>query len=252
MEMRRNIYIVFTICFVVILFTGCNDNPLTATASLNNDFKIKYGESIYIPGENLTIVFSNVVADSRCPEGAMCEWQGTAEIKLYIRQGNDSKIDTVQTNLPQSVVSIGEANNSYLFEVKDLTPYPKVNGKINKQDYVLTLNISHFTYGFSNSEIENKTGIFGQTYIWPTSPVEREGYISYKPFQISFKITGIGNDTTIVTSDSTGRFLKYLPPGDYKIIPRLREFPILTDSLNVKITEGKMELINLTYDSGIR
>lgn len=238
---------------VIFLFScyGCENYPTAPDVSLNNDFNIKYGESVYIPQENLYITFSDVVEDSRCPIGLMCFWEGTAKIKLLISKGTKKIIDTVQTYLPQKIISIGEINNSYLFRVKKVVPYPKENERIDKRDYVLTLNVTHFTYGFSDSEIGNKTGIFGQVFISPITPVERLGYISYKPFSATFKIVDNREDSTIVHSDSTGKFIAYLPPGEYHLVPN-KGLPIFSDTTKYTVTEGKMTFVKVFYNNPIR
>ena len=243
------------ILFIAIVFeliSGCSENPVSPNnVSLNSDFKIKYGQSVYIPEEILFISFQDVVEESRCPEGLQCFWQGTAKIKLFIRKGNDTLTDTVETYLPQSVVSIGPINNSYLFDVKNVEPYPKQNSKIDIRNYVLTLNVSHFTYGFNDSEIQNKSGIFGQVFIGPTSPVERAGYIYYKPFQTSFTFIDSQNDSTVVETDSTGRFIVYLIADEYHILQN-KELPLFDTSQVFKVTEGKMTYENINCFSGIQ
>ncbi len=165
---------------IIIVFTSYNceeSNPIASTESLNSDFSIRYGESVYIPGENLLINFSKIVEDSRCPIGIRCFRQGTAKIELVIRHGNEKRIDTVQTYLPQSIIPIGGINSSYLFWVKNVQPYPIWKQTIKKEDYILTLNVSHFTFGFRNSEITNRTGLFGQVFL-TDEPDLRIGYIN--------------------------------------------------------------------------
>lgn len=235
----------------VLAWNGCTENPVTPDIFLDSDFKIKFGKSAFIQRENLYITFTDVVEDSRCPEGLMCFWEGTAKIKLLISKGSENRIDTVQTYLPQKIISIGGVNNSYLFWVKKVEPHPKANVKTEKRYYLLTLNVSRFTYGFSDSEIENKTGLFGQVFISPITPVERVGYISYKPFSASFKIVDNREDSIIVNSDSTGKFIAYMPPGEYHLVPN-KGFPIFSETTKYIVTEGKMTFIKIFYDNPLR
>ncbi len=242
-----------TIIFLSVLyFSSCSDNTVSVNnVSLNSDFRIKYGQSVYIPDENLFIAFQDVVEESRCPEGMECFWQGTAKIKLFIRQGNETLSDTVETYLPQSIVSIGLKNNSYLFNVKDVQPYPKHNVKVDISNYVLTLNVSHFTYGFSDSKIKNKTGIYGQVFLSPIAPFEIAGHINYKPFRTSFRLVDNKNDSTFVRTDSTGNFISYLTAGEYHLA-QVKGLPSLNDTRTFTALEGKMIYINLIFNSGIK
>ncbi|MCL5029625.1 MAG: hypothetical protein M1480_11500 [Bacteroidetes bacterium] len=244
-ELRKEAFIIS-----LFFFCSCEENPVAPNASLNSDFNIKYDQSVYITEENLLITFEDVIEESRCPLGLKCYWEGTAKIKLLIRQGNEVRVDTVQTYLPQSIISIGEINNSYLFWVKKVEPYPKRNMLIEKRNYILTLNISHFTYGFSDSEIEYKTGIFGQVYI-TGGPALRTGYIDERPFQTTFKIVNNQNDSTTVQTDSTGKFIAYLQPGQYHVAPN-KGFPILISTETYNVNDGKMNYLNIFYDSGMR
>jgi len=247
----KNILLPF---LLLLIFTmGCADNPVSViNTSLNTDFKINFGHTVYISNENLFIKFSDVVEDSRCPEGAYCIVPGTARIKLLISQENNSEIDTLNI-YTQSIVSVGEINNSYIFQVKNLTPLPKVYEKINKQDYILTLHISHFTYGFSDSEINNKTGIFGQVYI-SGGPALRNGYIDREPFQTTLKIVNNKSDTVMVPTDFTGRFIDYTPAGNYKILSSNRNlFPrLIGGSILCTVNTGKMTFQEVDFDNGVR
>ncbi len=241
-------------CLLFLIFiVGCSDNPVSViNTSLNADFKIKYGETAYITDENLFITFEDV-EEGRCPTGMECFWQGTAKIKLLIRLGSEQKIDTVQTYLPQSIVSIGEVNNSYLFWVKKLDPYPNINQEIIKKEYVLTLNISRFTYGFPDSEIKNRTGIFGQVYI-TGGPALRIGHIDHYPFQTKLKIVNNKSDTVMVSTDSMGRFIDYTSADNFKIFSTNEKiFPqIIGDTITCTVNTGKMTFREITLDNGIK
>ncbi len=248
-NLKKNISIIF---LFFLFINGCADNPVSIdNVSLNSDFKIKYGRSVYLPDENLFISFQDVVEESRCPEGLECFWQGTAKIKLFIRQGKDTLTDTVETYLPHSIVSIGPINNSNLFDVKDVEPYPKQNVKVDISNYVLTLNVSHFTYGFSDSEIQNKTGIYGQVFISPIAPFEIVGHINYKPFRTSFRFVDNKNDSIFVQTDSTGKFISYLNLGEYHLA-QVKGSPSLNDTRTITVLDGKMTYINLIFNSGIK
>jgi|GEM_PF-5698546 len=242
--MNYKIVLYLFISFMV-LKTGCKNNPLMPEVSLNNDFSIKYGNTVYIPEENISVTFKDVVEDSRCPYGP-CNGDNTVKIQLVIRQGFESRVDTVQTRFTQSIVSIGEINNSYLFWVKGVEPSVKINENINKSDYVLDLNITHFTYGFSESEIENKTGIFGQVYINTGGPINWIGYLNEKPYEATFRVVDSKSDTTTIKTDTTGRFISSLSPGEYHLI-RSRGFPWLIDTTSFSLIQGSMKFINVYY-----
>jgi len=253
--MKRRLNIKFIYLFgsfiIIYLLCSCAENPVSVNnVSLNKDIKIMYGQSVYIPEEDLLITFQDVVEESRCPEGLRCFIQGTAKIKLFIRQGNDTLTDTVETYLPQSLVSIGQINNSYLFDVKDVEPYPKQSGRIDVHQYILTLKISHFTYGFLDSEIVNKTGTYGQTFI-TGGPAQRAGLVNYYPFETTALLVNSSNDTSKVQTDSTGRFISYIPAGEYNVISQ-SSFPFLIQTKTISVVKNKMTYVILNYNSGLK
>ena len=143
--------ILFSLALILIFLRGCTDNPVSINSvPENTDFQIQYGETVNLKGADLLITFSDVVEDSRCPEGLRCFIQGTAKVKLYLSLGFEHKTDTVQTYLPDKVVNVGKENNLFLFHVKKLEPHPRLNQIINKSDYRLTLNITAAVYDFKN------------------------------------------------------------------------------------------------------
>jgi len=242
--------VLFTL-FLLFFLSSCYNAPTSVSEkALNSDFTIKYRRTVALTGENLYITFADVVKDTRTSAAK----DGTANIELLVRQGIDQQTDTVQTEFPQSIVTIGKINNSYLFWVKDVQPSSKQGTNISKSDYILTLHVSHFTYGFADSTIKNKTGLYGQAYVSPTAPVERIGYVYYKPLPITLKIVDSNQDTVLVSTDSTGRFIDYSPPGTYKILSANgNRFPYLTGNpVNCTVSKDDMTYKVLQFDSGLR
>ena len=155
--MKKNVFV--TLIIFVAFISGCKKQSSMVTettardediaiklVSLDESIDIKYGESVLIPLEDLTIKFNEIISDSRCPEGVICFWQGTAKIELKISKGSEIQTDTIQTYIPEKIITIGKSNNSYKFLLKNVYPYPKYNTAIDKKDYVITLNVSRYTY----------------------------------------------------------------------------------------------------------
>lgn len=149
---------IFLILFPLEKF-GCKENSVTTVkVSLNTDFDIKYGQAAYIPDDDLLITFKEV-ADGRCPKGLKCYWEGSAYITLVIRQDWMTKIDTVQTFVPEKIIKIDTSNFYYKFVVKRLAPYPIYGKEIVKENCTLTLNISRLTYTPSKRSISGSRTI---------------------------------------------------------------------------------------------
>ena len=51
-------------------------------------YAIKVGHMVVLPKGWLSIAFTSVATDSRCPKGVTCIWEGDAEIALMVKRGN--------------------------------------------------------------------------------------------------------------------------------------------------------------------
>jgi hypothetical protein len=116
--------------FVIILF-GCNSTSNPVSPKLNEEFELKYGQIIQIQNEDLIIKFSSIIADSRCPEGAMCKWEGNAKISL--------QINNTETSLNTTLEPKETEVSKYKIILISLQPYPKINEEINLKDYISKL-----------------------------------------------------------------------------------------------------------------
>lgn len=101
-----------------------------------------------------------------------------------------------------------------------------------------------------------KSGIEGVVTIGPVCPVERippDPKCADRPYQAHLKIVNLGGDTVAsFTTEANGTYHVELPAGFYtvenastSVMPTLMPTPI-------RVIEGSVSLLNLTFDSGIR
>lgn len=118
--------------------------PQVYNAQFGQEFKLPINDIVSVSGlytrENVKIRFLDVLADSRCPKGAECIWQGEGVIKLNvvingIDQGN-YKMTTLDN---PSVLTIGR----YSIYFTGLYPYPVLGTPINPNDYVATFIVKN-------------------------------------------------------------------------------------------------------------
>ncbi|MCI5165853.1 MAG: hypothetical protein D3903_07100 [Candidatus Electrothrix sp. GM3_4] len=85
----------------------------------------------------LTIRFTSVLEDSRCPTGVQCAWVGNAEIMLELSGGD---LATVHLNTgPQFPRT--EVYNGYIITLQELKPYPAEGISIGGSKYTAVLSI---------------------------------------------------------------------------------------------------------------
>ncbi|HXG92723.1 MAG TPA: hypothetical protein VNN73_10200 [Blastocatellia bacterium] len=107
--------------------------------TLDKEFTIKAGQTTSIRSEGFAITFVSVAEDSRCPEGVDCVWVGNAKVVLKLSKANgESHTVELNTTLQPKEVTYQQ----YLVRLVKLTPYPKQNSTIKKEDYEATLMVS--------------------------------------------------------------------------------------------------------------
>jgi hypothetical protein len=131
----------FLILFLAPL-AACTSAPAPSTAQLNHDFKIKVDQSAVIAAEGLTIRFTALSSESRCPRGVQCVQAGEAAVSITIAPENGGPVTFVlNTNPPlhKDRATVGD----YEIQLKAVEPYPASLIRPNPQDYVVTLVVTH-------------------------------------------------------------------------------------------------------------
>lgn len=115
---------------VVLLFTGCRkgiDPNVPPGLAVNQVVQIDAGRSYYV----------KAIADSRCPIGVSCIWQGVAEVTLVLKQG--SLTDSVRVasfdgadGLYKRERSVVLDKTTWTVNYVDVLPYPDFTNDATK------------------------------------------------------------------------------------------------------------------------
>lgn len=99
-------------------------------------FELKIGQTIQ--AEKLTVTFSNVTEDSRCPSDVRCVWAGrvVVEFTAKIPNGNGTIEMTPNTRYPPKAGFGG-----YRLVLYDVNPYPSVKDPIKREAYSVTMAV---------------------------------------------------------------------------------------------------------------
>lgn len=116
------------------LILGCQDSLTSVDPEMGETFKIKYGESLVFQGEQISVRFDELAEDSRCPDGVACVWAGNARVIIQL---NGLEAD-LNTYMDPKEVNISQYNVKLL----SLSPYPKADENINKEDYIAELLVT--------------------------------------------------------------------------------------------------------------
>ncbi|MFT4604459.1 MAG: hypothetical protein ACI9W4_001190 [Rhodothermales bacterium] len=148
----------FLFLLVLLLCAGCRDFAVDA---LSDDpsgrrfrsfdveaqvpFEMNLGDEAFLQVADMTITFSLVLEDSRCPSEASCNGPGKAGVLMDIAHGigDDSQIIL---NIPGQVPTPYRVNDyvqhrDERFQLLELTPYPKQDDVPNAASYTATILI---------------------------------------------------------------------------------------------------------------
>jgi hypothetical protein len=137
--MKETLFSLISLICVISLLFGCTSEPLAMQADAGNEFVLSIGQEVHISGEHLSIVFEDVIEDSRCPLDVTCIWEGRASVLVQVTYGNATyKVVLSEPGLTDYAVDTF-IDYSISFH---LEPYPVEAINISKEDYRLRMTIS--------------------------------------------------------------------------------------------------------------
>ena len=127
----------FLFLFSVTIGFSQEDSALEAPQIV---IRVPLGEAVEI--DDITVRFSKVLEDSRCPRNVQCVWAGRAKVEVEIIE---AKKDVVKKELVLGQTRGAEISDKVIFtsenmtvKVKHITPYPDEPGQ--KLDYKLLIS----------------------------------------------------------------------------------------------------------------
>jgi hypothetical protein len=107
--------------------------------TFNDTIKLPYKKCLYQPDDHFYICLDSVMNDSRCPTGAMCIWEGNAEVKIKYEKLNENPVYfNLNTNLRFTRDTVIDG---YRISLLDLSPYPEIGVKHSPNLYKASLTI---------------------------------------------------------------------------------------------------------------
>jgi hypothetical protein len=129
LEMRTTLF-----AFLALALVSCDsaDNPFEV--QLDEQFQLKYGQTATLRGNSLSLKFSGVPEDSRCPIDVMCFWEGNAKVALEL---SGTKLYLNTTLEPKEINHWGVK-----IVLKAVRPLRMHRKEINLRDYTITLLVT--------------------------------------------------------------------------------------------------------------
>jgi hypothetical protein len=124
----------------VVLATVPEERAVTLAAAVGAPFQLGLGEMLPIDDSGLSVKFTAVPEDSRCPADARCIWQGRAVVTLEVHAA-DAPLQALTLAIPGDLTPDApelQAVGGYTLRLVDLAPYPATTGG-DPGPYVVTL-----------------------------------------------------------------------------------------------------------------
>ncbi|MBI2675212.1 MAG: hypothetical protein HYX24_02040 [Candidatus Aenigmarchaeota archaeon] len=129
----------------MLFLSGCIQSvpeKMEKEAFLGEPFRLKISEAALIKSENLTIEFTNVTEDSRCPSGSACIWAGQVTAVARVSKEGRALGNYSLTRMPGASLPAAIAFDRYSISLTAIDPYPETSRKIEKAEYVATFVVS--------------------------------------------------------------------------------------------------------------
>jgi hypothetical protein len=110
--------------------------PVT-TVEPEREFTLAVGQEARISGSDITLVIDSVANESRCPSDVTCIQAGDADVRLRVRDGQESSHTIHALKEPRSA-----SFNGYTITLVELSPTPRSTVRIQQRDYRARLRLS--------------------------------------------------------------------------------------------------------------
>jgi hypothetical protein len=103
---------------------------------IHEPLALKFGQTVKFADEPISLAFTGVVEDSRCPIGVQCVWAGRCVVAMTLTRADGSERDfEVTLGKPAAVYG-------YSVQLLDAVPYPlKEDAQPNEALYILTVAV---------------------------------------------------------------------------------------------------------------
>jgi len=121
---------------IFFLFTrmSCEENVPEPTFTIGTESAFQINQRYYSSDGQYTIII-NEIGDSRCPEGAVCIWQG--EVSVQGEWTENQKKSSFE--LHSVLTDQQKMPDGFTIQIIDAKPYPKLGTETKPKNLVVTL-----------------------------------------------------------------------------------------------------------------
>lgn len=127
------------ILVILVFLISCQDGKPCNDFQLGEPVTIGFQETIAYCEAPISITFSKILEDSRCPENVMCIWQGLAEVEVLI-EVNGQEVAYLLSTYPTFRNTTSEVQiQGFSFSLQTVTPFPNTTKSYSEKDYNIQL-----------------------------------------------------------------------------------------------------------------
>jgi hypothetical protein len=116
---------------------GCDELPPGSPTPGVSSVTLAVGQTVAVPDTSLSLRFTGVPNDSRCPADALCIQLGEAVVALEALRGSSTTQLQLRTSEAGRVADVA----TYRIVLSTLLPYPYSNRPIDLADYRATVRV---------------------------------------------------------------------------------------------------------------
>ena len=137
----KNLLLFLLLITGFLSFFACNKAD-DDTPQLNRIFTLKIEETATFDDPELALTADSIVSDSRCPNGAVCVWEGLVEVTFtFTTDDTDYSVNlTLHADNPQKAET---RIAGYTLRLVTVNPYPDIDHPISPEEYILSLVIEN-------------------------------------------------------------------------------------------------------------
>jgi hypothetical protein len=130
----------FSLVLVVVLSPACSfydreNNEI----EYGKQFSLNYNSSAKFE-DGSRLVFADLLSESRCPDGALCAWEGEAKILVSVEPTDTIRIQAEMTIRGFATASSSTGHDTLMVDsfaiiLLQLDPYPQIDQTEPKQHY---------------------------------------------------------------------------------------------------------------------
>jgi hypothetical protein len=118
---------------------SCQNEAPCNHYQLDTPIEIGFSKTISFCDESMSISFTKVISDSRCPENVVCIWQGLAEVEVLISVSGREEKFLLSTYPPFNNIPSEVVFGDYRFSLENVSPYPNTSKSYQEKDYSIEM-----------------------------------------------------------------------------------------------------------------